>query len=76
MSLKIPCWARPASAAEWHSARFNGIVTATPICGTLPAFSVFDTGDGTATLPMNTGAQFGPVCAACARLEGYGIEEG
>lgn len=40
--------------------------TAGPICGA----TGFGLGNGSAALSIDTSATFGPVCAACARLEG------
>lgn len=67
----IPLWLRLPQDAEWHSGRFDALITAVLQCSQRHV-EVFTAGLGVATLPIDTDATFGPVCAACARLEGFG----
>jgi hypothetical protein len=59
-------WARHPDAIMWHSARKAPQLTSR--CSAQVALGA----PGTATLPMDTTQQFGPLCADCARLEGIG----
>ena len=65
---KRALWARVRQEAEWHAVRESAVGAALMgVCGT-PAGYRFDS--GLALLPIDTNAIFGPVCAACAKLEG------